>query len=102
MEAAEQGGSGLGELGIGMMGMSAMQQQQMYQQQQQQQAPQQQRQAAAPAEMPSVMTPAQAADFVQVSESDIVEAIEAGDLKARKIGKVYRISKESLDAFLAG
>jgi excisionase family DNA binding protein len=103
MEAAEQGGSGLGELGIGMMGMSAMQQQQMYQQQQQQQAPQQQQQqAAAPAEMPSVMTPAQAADFVQVSESDIVEAIEAGDLKARKIGKVYRISKESLDAFLAG
>jgi excisionase family DNA binding protein len=104
MEAAEQGGSGLGELGIGMMGMSAMQQQQMYQQQQQQQATQQpaQQQAAAATEMPSVMTPAQAADFVQVSESDILEAIEAGDLKARKIGKVYRISKESLDAFLAG
>ncbi|HET6445908.1 MAG TPA: SPFH domain-containing protein [candidate division Zixibacteria bacterium] len=104
MAAAESGsGAGLGELGIGMMGLSAVQQQQNYQQQQQQ-APQQpaQQQAAAASQMPDILTPAQAAEFVQVSESDILEAIEAGDLKARKIGKVYRISKESLDAFLAG
>ena len=104
MAAAESGsGAGLGELGIGMMGLSAVQQQQNYQQQQQQ-APQQpaQQQAAAASQMPDILTPAQAAEFVQVSESDILEAIEAGDLKARKIGKVYRISKDSLDAFLAG
>ncbi|MCZ7668845.1 MAG: helix-turn-helix domain-containing protein [Chloroflexi bacterium] len=29
-------------------------------------------------------------------------AIEAGDLKARKIGSAYRISKTNLDEFLAG
>lgn len=104
MAAAESGaGGGLGELGIGMMGLSAIQQQQMAQQQQQQQMAQQQpQQAAAPTEMPAVMTPAQAAVFVQVSEADIIAAIEAGDLKARKIGSAYRISKENLEAFLSG
>jgi excisionase family DNA binding protein len=102
MAAAEGGGgSNLGELGIGMMGLTAMQQQQQ-QSAQQPQAPPQPQVAAAPAEMPEVMTPAQAAEFVQVSESDIVGAIEAGDLKARKIGNVYRISKANLEAFLAG
>jgi excisionase family DNA binding protein len=98
MAAAESGGGGnLGELGIGMMGLTAMQQQQ----QQQSQSPPPQ-QAAAPQEVPDVMTPAQAAEFVQVSESDIITAIEEGGLKARKIGKVYRISKASLEEFLAG
>jgi excisionase family DNA binding protein len=103
MAAAEGGGgSSLGELGIGMMGMSAIQQQQMMQQQQQMMQQPAQQQAAAASEMPAVMTPAQAAEFVQVAESDIVAAIEAGDLKARKIGTAYRISKDNLDAFLAG
>jgi excisionase family DNA binding protein len=100
MAAAESGGGGnLGELGIGMMGLTAMQQQQQ-QQAAQQPAAQQPPQAGAPT--PDVMTPAQAADIVQVSESDIIAAIEAGDLKARKIGKVYRISRANLEEFLAG
>jgi excisionase family DNA binding protein len=104
MAAAENttggGGSNLGELGIGMMGLGAMQQQQ--QQQQQQQPTQQQQAAAASNVMPDVMTPAQAAGFVMVSEEDIVAAITAGDLKARKIGNAYRISKANLEEFLAG
>jgi excisionase family DNA binding protein len=103
LAAAESGGgSGLGELGIGMMGMSAVQQQQSMQQQQQMAQQPVQQQAAAASEMPAVMTPAQAAEFVQVAESDIIAAIEAGDLKARKIGSAYRISKDNLDAFLSG
>jgi excisionase family DNA binding protein len=108
MTAAESGGGGgLGELGMGMMGMSAMQQQ-MQQQQQQQQQPSQQQAAAASApagasnEIPEVMTPAQAAAFVQVEESDILAAIESGDLKARKIGTAFRISKANLEEFLGG
>jgi excisionase family DNA binding protein len=115
MTAADNpgGGSNLGELGIGMMGLGAMQQQQQLQQMQQQQmqqqqagqqaqqAPQQQA-AAAGGAMPDVMTPAQAAGFVQVTEADIMAAIEAGDLKARKIGSAYRITKASLEAFLGG
>ncbi len=54
------------------------------------------------AAMPDIMTPAEAAQFLKVSAEDVVAAIEAGDLKARKIGNAYRISKESLNDFLKG
>lgn len=52
--------------------------------------------------LPSVMTPAEAAGILRVSEEDVVAAITAGDLKARKIGAAYRISKEALEEFLKG
>jgi len=52
--------------------------------------------------IPAVMTPAEAATFLKVSEEDVVAAITAGDLKARKLGNAYRISKEALEAFLKG
>jgi excisionase family DNA binding protein len=66
------------------------------QQQQQPQQPQQQ------ASVPEVMNPAQAAAYLQVSEADIVQMIESGELKAKKIGSQYRISKKVIDDFLAG
>jgi excisionase family DNA binding protein len=56
--------------------------------------------ASAAAAVPSVMTPSEAAQVLRVSEEDVVAAIQAGDLKARKIGSAYRISKEALDEFL--
>jgi len=49
---------------------------------------------------PSVMTPSEAATYLRVSEEDVVAAITAGDLKAKKIGNAFRISKEALDEFL--
>jgi excisionase family DNA binding protein len=52
--------------------------------------------------MPDVMTPAEAAQYLKVAAEDVVTAIEAGDLKARKIGSAYRISKEALEEFLKG
>jgi len=52
--------------------------------------------------VPSIMTPAEAANVMRVSEEDVIAAIQAGDLKARKIGNAYRISKEALDEFLKG
>ncbi len=52
--------------------------------------------------MPDVMTPAEAAGFLKVSAEDVVAAIEAGDLKARKLGNAYRISKDALNEFLNG
>lgn len=52
--------------------------------------------------VPDVMTPAEAASVLKVSEEDVIAAINAGDLKAKKIGNAYRISKEALDAFLKG
>jgi excisionase family DNA binding protein len=106
VEAAKNpsGGSGMGEIGFGAMGMAAMQS--MQQQQQPQAAQQSPAAMSAPAESasgtPDVMTPAQAAAILQVAEEDVVAAIEAGDLKARKIGRAYRISKANLDEFLAG
>jgi excisionase family DNA binding protein len=50
--------------------------------------------------MPDVMTPSEAAGYLRVSEEDVVAAIDAGDLKARKIGNAFRISKEALQEFL--
>lgn len=100
------GGSGMGQIGLGAMGMAAMQNMQQQQQAQPQQVQQPQAASAAPASanagMPDVMTPQQAAEILQVSYEDVVAAIEAGDLKARKIGKAYRISKANMEAFLAG
>jgi len=58
-------------------------------------------QGAAPS-IPSVMTPAEAANVLKVAEADVLAAITAGDLKAKKIGESYRISKESLEEFLKG
>jgi excisionase family DNA binding protein len=48
------------------------------------------------------MTPAEAAGIMRVSEEDVLAAITAGDLKARKIGSAYRISKDALETFLRG
>lgn len=51
---------------------------------------------------PTVMTPAEAATYLRVSEEDVIAAINSGSLKAKKIGNAYRISKEALDEFLKG
>ncbi len=58
--------------------------------------------AAAGGEMPAVMTPSQAAQMLMVSEEDVIAAIEAGDLKARKLGNAYRISRQAMEEFLGG
>jgi len=52
--------------------------------------------------VPDVMTPSDAAKILQVSEEDVLKAIEEKSLKAKKIGNAYRISKESLEDFLKG
>ena len=58
--------------------------------------------ASAGGAVPAVMTPSEAAVVLKVSEEDVIAAISAGDLKAKKIGSAYRISKEALEAFLKG
>jgi excisionase family DNA binding protein len=50
--------------------------------------------------MPDIMTPAEAAQVLRVSEEDVLAAIKAGDLKAKKLGNAFRISKEALEEFL--
>ena len=52
--------------------------------------------------MPDVMTPEEAARFLKVSAEDVMAAITAGDLKAKKIGNSYRISKTAVEDYLKG
>ena len=59
--------------------------------------------AAAPVVAPSVdiLTPAQVAQTLGVTEADVLASIEGGQIKAKKIGTQYRITKAALDEFLA-
>ena len=93
-------GVGLGAgLGLGQMMAGAMAQ--GFQQPPQQAAPQQPAPTGgAPA--PDVMTPAEAAAYLKVTEEEVNQMIEAGELKAKKVGKSVRIAKKTLDDFLAG
>lgn len=58
--------------------------------------------SASPAAAPDVLTPEQAAQVLSVSVEDVIAAIEAGELKGRRIGSAYRISRASLDEYLRG
>ena len=49
-----------------------------------------------------VLTPAQAAQILGVAVEDVMASIEAGELKARKIGSAWRIAKTALEDFLRG
>jgi excisionase family DNA binding protein len=66
----------------------------------QKQQPQDGGSGAKSAGIPDVMTPSEAASILKVSEEDVIAAITDGTLKAKKLGSAYRISKESLEAFL--
>lgn len=47
-------------------------------------------------------TPEQAAQMLQLSKNTVYELINRGELVAKKIGKVYRISARSLSFILTG
>ena len=47
------------------------------------------------------MTVAEAAAYLKVSPADVQALITRGQVKAKKIGSDYRISKKALDDFLA-
>ncbi|WP_322798282.1 SPFH domain-containing protein [Thermoflexus sp.] len=57
---------------------------------------------AAPTAAPEVMTVEEAAAYLKVSPDDVVQLIESGQLKARKIGATYRISRSAIEEFLKG
>jgi len=62
-------------------------------------------QATAPVTVPGgpeVLDPATVARMLGVTEADVMSEIEAGNLQARKIGSAFRVTREALDAFLAG
>ncbi len=61
-----------------------------------------QQQASGGGAMPDVMTPEEAARFLKVSAEDVMAAITSGDLKAKKIGNSFRISKTAVEDYLKG
>jgi excisionase family DNA binding protein len=100
-DAAQSGGGGLTGAGVGLgagVGMGSA----MAQMMSQMAGPQGQPGAApAAAAVPDVMTLSEAAAYMRVGEEDVLEVIKAGELKAKKIGTSYRISKQAIDEFLA-
>ena len=80
-------GAGIG-LGTGMAGMIA-------------QAMQGAAAGPAAAAVPDVMSLAEAAAYLKVGEADVQALIDEGQIKAKKVGTAYRISKKVIDEFLA-
>ena len=58
--------------------------------------------AFTPAPLPDVLSPAQAAELLQVPESEVVALAEQGALPGRRIGEHWRFSRPALIAWLAG
>jgi excisionase family DNA binding protein len=59
--------------------------------------------AAAPASagaLPELMSPADAANALGVTENDVMTALADGSLKGKKIGSAWRITRAALDEFL--
>ena len=49
---------------------------------------------------PDVLTPEEAMAVLQIGRNKIYELLRTGQLEAMKIGKLYRIPKESIHRFL--
>ena len=56
--------------------------------------------AAGSAGIPETMSPAEAAKALGVSEVDVIASLEAGDLKGKRIGSQWRVTKAALAQFL--
>jgi excisionase family DNA binding protein len=50
--------------------------------------------------VPETMGPADAAKLLGVSDTDVIASLEAGDLKGKKIGTQWRITKSAIADFL--
>lgn len=56
--------------------------------------------AAPPSAAPALLSPAQAAQELGVPEADLLQTLESGELKGKKIGSTWRISRAALDQFI--
>ena len=56
--------------------------------------------AAVTGAMPELLGSADVAKILGVSEADVLAALEKGDIKGKKIGSTWRVTKASLDEFL--
>ena len=82
----EKGGSGVGAIGAEMaVGMSIAQQM---------------LNNGSNGTLPDLLAPADAAKMLGVSEADVIASLEAGDLKGKKIGSQWRLTRAQLAQFL--
>src|SRR5215210_1822461 len=51
-------------------------------------------------QLPEIMTPEQAAEYLQLNKETIYRYIREGKLLASRLGRTYRIPKANLDALL--
>ena len=51
--------------------------------------------------LPELMTPAQVAQALGVTEADVKQIVDSGELAAKRIGSSVRIKRSALDAYLA-
>lgn len=56
--------------------------------------------SAAGTGLPELLSPGEAAQIVGVSEGDILATLESGDLKGKRIGSTWRITRSALEEFL--
>ena len=85
-QGLEKGGSGVGAIGAEMaVGMSIAQQM---------------LNRTADGAIPELLTPADAAKVLGVTEADVITSLEAGDLKGRRIGSQWRLTRAQLSQFL--
>jgi excisionase family DNA binding protein len=99
----EKGGAGAGGIGAEMAVGMAMAQQMINQQGgiTAQTTPAVSGPAAAPtAGLPETLGPADAAKILGVSEADVMASLESGDLKGKKIGSQWRITRAQIAQFL--
>ena len=50
---------------------------------------------------PELLTPAQVAQQLGVTESDVMASLDSGDIKGKKIGTSWRVTKAALNEFLS-
>jgi excisionase family DNA binding protein len=50
---------------------------------------------------PDLLSPADAAKLLSVSESDVMAVLDSGELKGKKIGTTWRISRAALNSYLS-
>jgi excisionase family DNA binding protein len=54
-----------------------------------------------PAASIDILTPAQIAESLGVTEADVLSTLESGELKGKKIGTSWRVTRAAFDSFLA-
>src|SRR5262245_24064846 len=85
-QGLEKGGSGVGAIGAEMaVGISIAQQM---------------LNRSADGAIPELLSPADAAKVLGVTEADVIASLEAGDLKGRRIGSQWRLTRAQLSQFL--